>query len=600
MTVLNERRVCEKLKGSNTALTVGLTFERSKITAVDYSAFTHIPTLSSLSLSFNLLTEVPESLCTLPLCDLDLSHNKLNGDIGEHCRRLAKLSALQNLHLKGNTALPAYYRLALAHSMPYLRKLDGKTLSRDRSTANLIAGEARATAESEWASVQATSTSKVRAKKCWPSWIAAFRRDAKEGGKEAAFFNYWLGHWTKHLPDGKKVTQSHGNSQEKPSQKRVASPSATAAAGKRKRSGKAAAAAAVAAAAAAATAAVDGTKELLPAQGATSRQKMTKSPIKRKPISVGPRSEKRVAAVATSQSVVRRQKAAAPRGRKACAATGSDPFGERRIKSIQPISFFRAHRFSEAGAETEPEVWACAAPPPDAEMANVVATAGGSSVSFLDCGIGRIIAKYTHEREIFYTISWTVLTLPEKIVLVAAAGLQGDIKIVDYGQKKCILQVGGHTKAINALEFVRKGDPSCIISGSDDGVVRLTKIVAQEVSEGATGLNFAAHALRCFDTGAPVMSLATGLEGWYLAGLSDGHVWAWSKNGVSATRLLLALILITTLMVTKLLMSACFNVNVIFTFANHSPTWLATTENQLYSQKKQITHRNDRYFANND
>lgn len=81
-------------------------------------------------------------------------------------------------------------------------------------------------------------------------------------------------------------------------------------------------------------------------------------------------------------------------------------------------------------------------------LGSVAASAGGEVINVIDCEIGRITQRYTHPGEDFYTAAWSAVpgsaeAAGEAQCLLAAGGLQGDIKIIDHRQMVCYQQLPG-------------------------------------------------------------------------------------------------------------------------------------------------------------
>lgn len=118
-------------------------------------------------------------------------------------------------------------------------------------------------------------------------------------------------------------------------------------------------------------------------------------------------------------------------------------------------------------------MWACAAPPPAAAGTalddegegeadgNLVATAGGENVCVLDCTVGRVMFKYNHPGEEFFAVAWS-RACPDgsrrAVNIIAAAGIQGDIKLIDLQLDVCYDQLPCHTPQITCLAFDAHND----------------------------------------------------------------------------------------------------------------------------------------------
>jgi len=91
--------------------------------------------------------------------------------------------------------------------------------------------------------------------------------------------------------------------------------------------------------------------------------------------------------------------------------------------------------------------------------------------------------KYKHAREDFYCVAWSTLLVThedgekkgEHTNIIAAAGQQGDVKLLQPDQLLCIASLKGHKKHVNCLLF-NPSSPSLLFSGSNDKSVMLWDI----------------------------------------------------------------------------------------------------------------------------
>ena len=87
------------------------------------------------------------------------------------------------------------------------------------------------------------------------------------------------------------------------------------------------------------------------------------------------------------------------------------------------------------------------------------ATCGGDSVCFIDCSTGRVMKKYKQPGETFYCLAWTTVILDfgngnlRKTNLIAAGGVQKDIKIIEPTQLVCFEEIKGHKGVLELLLF---------------------------------------------------------------------------------------------------------------------------------------------------
>ncbi|KAG0211870.1 hypothetical protein BGX33_004004 [Mortierella sp. NVP41] len=127
------------------------------------------------------------------------------------------------------------------------------------------------------------------------------------------------------------------------------------------------------------------------------------------------------------------------------------------------------------------------------KSSSIVATCGGNTICLIDCGLGKVMAKYSHvEEEEFMALAWTTLDhdqeseggdadtmrgegRPEQTNILAAAGRLGSIKLINPLQNTCYKYLHGHTDSITRLKFSLT-NPRWLFSASTDGSVRLWDI----------------------------------------------------------------------------------------------------------------------------
>ena len=109
------------------------------------------------------------------------------------------------------------------------------------------------------------------------------------------------------------------------------------------------------------------------------------------------------------------------------------------------------------------KVWMCEFEP-DKETpgstTEIVATCGGDSICFINCETGFVHKKYKQQEEVFYCMSWTVLPCrtfdgvgERKVSLLAAAGILGDIILINTEKLVCYRRIMHHKKPVDALIF---------------------------------------------------------------------------------------------------------------------------------------------------
>ena len=158
-----------------------------------------------------------------------------------------------------------------------------------------------------------------------------------------------------------------------------------------------------------------------------------------------------------------------------------------------------------------PDVWACKFAPrtpqeiEDGTGLRLVATCGLNSVCFTDCDQGKVVMKFPHydePNEQFHALAWTVLPHSDGgyLRVLAVAGRQKSIKLINTGQHICYRNITGHTGDIVDLQFCRQ-KPYWLLSGSEDATVRLWDI-------GGLSENDTATCLAVFDARYGVLKLA--------------------------------------------------------------------------------------------
>jgi len=138
--------------------------------------------------------------------------------------------------------------------------------------------------------------------------------------------------------------------------------------------------------------------------------------------------------------------------------------------------------------EFEPDVNDCT------KTTHIVATCGGDSICLIDCKRGEVIKKYKQPGEKFYCISWTVMKVPSStddsenskkddyFTMLAAAGVLGDIKLIDPKKLVCFQQVSHHKKPIDALIF-HTINPNWLFSGSEDQTIVLWEVFVPYIGQ---------------------------------------------------------------------------------------------------------------------
>jgi len=177
--------------------------------------------------------------------------------------------------------------------------------------------------------------------------------------------------------------------------------------------------------------------------------------------------------------------------------------GLSTCSDYEPVHFLRCHSFNNNPADSKTKIWRCAfqpsfKPSTDSEATSngangsgdsrlsdsrLITTCGGDSICLIDCSSGKVMKKYKHAKEDFYCVAWSTLQVMEAdgekrgetTNIIAAAGQQGDIKLLQPDQLLCIALLKGHKKHVNCLLF-HTSNPCYLFSGSNDKSVMLWDI----------------------------------------------------------------------------------------------------------------------------
>jgi hypothetical protein len=87
---------------------------------------------------------------------------------------------------------------------------------------------------------------------------------------------------------------------------------------------------------------------------------------------------------------------------------------------------------------------------------NICATVGGPIINFVDVNTGHVVKRfvdsklYNQSKEHFYRLEWTII---DNVSYLAAAGLHGDIKLINFDKSECVLRLDAHDKQIHSIMF---------------------------------------------------------------------------------------------------------------------------------------------------
>lgn len=123
----------------------------------------------------------------------------------------------------------------------------------------------------------------------------------------------------------------------------------------------------------------------------------------------------------------------------------------------------RTHSKNNDRNDCHTQVWMCAFEPDPqdpSKTTSIVATCGGDSICFIDCETGTVIKKYKQTNEVFYCICWTVFDYKDVITgeersrsMLAAAGVYGNIRIIDPMELVCYDSISYNKKPVDSLLF---------------------------------------------------------------------------------------------------------------------------------------------------
>ena len=205
-------------------------------------------------------------------------------------------------------------------------------------------------------------------------------------------------------------------------------------------------------------------------------------------------------------------------------AESSIPAGKAADRSakLELSQLLRVHGDQSRGlADETTAVYRCAFAPPVADFGAglvdvaecLVATAGGESICFIDCEVGEVLRKYTHPGEHFYALAWTALHRGVAAVgkgagagvsgdngrslVLAAGGMQGDVKLIDFEQMVCYDQLGGNEDHLTDLVF-HPSLADVLLSADISGTVIIWKIRPYGDIENAASTKLAAIDFDCW------------------------------------------------------------------------------------------------------
>ncbi|BHF59661.1 hypothetical protein SprV_0100262200 [Sparganum proliferum] len=196
-----------------------------------------------------------------------------------------------------------------------------------------------------------------------------------------------------------------------------------------------------------------------------------------------------------------------------------------------PLHFIRCHAKDNDAGDSETKVWRCLFEPnpmrPE-ESTHIVATCGGECVCLINCETGKVMKRFKHMEEEFYTIAWTTVEVEgnKRTNILAAAGRMREIRLLHPEQLVCYAEMKGHTEDITAMIF-HQTQPTILFSGDSKASVIVWDIGIPSVPDYKTRYQLLMR-LRCprLDVN-PVLNLVFLPHYAYLiAGCEDG-LFAW-------------------------------------------------------------------------
>ncbi|TGZ67470.1 hypothetical protein CRM22_004776 [Opisthorchis felineus] len=146
------------------------------------------------------------------------------------------------------------------------------------------------------------------------------------------------------------------------------------------------------------------------------------------------------------------------------------------VVDYDPLHFIRCHARDNDPLDCDTKVWRCAFEPsvddPTNETSNVVATCGGECVCLIDCRSGRVMKRFKHLGEEFYSLAWTTVEMAagHKTNLLAAAGKLREIRLLHPEQLVCYAEMRGHKDDIACMIF-HPEKPTILFSGDSKASV---------------------------------------------------------------------------------------------------------------------------------
>ncbi|VDO07940.1 unnamed protein product [Rodentolepis nana] len=146
-----------------------------------------------------------------------------------------------------------------------------------------------------------------------------------------------------------------------------------------------------------------------------------------------------------------------------------------RIVDYDPLHFIRCHARDNDPLDCSTKVWRCAIEPDPNDpkkTTSIVATCGGECVCLIDCQTGKVLKRFKHVGEEFYSVAWTTVEMASghKTNLLAAAGKLKEIRLLHPERLVCYAELKGHREEIACMVF-HPSKPTVLFSGDSKACV---------------------------------------------------------------------------------------------------------------------------------
>ncbi|XP_033748597.1 leucine-rich repeat and WD repeat-containing protein 1-like [Pecten maximus] len=209
------------------------------------------------------------------------------------------------------------------------------------------------------------------------------------------------------------------------------------------------------------------------------------------------------------------------------------------VSDYDPTFFVRCHSDEDGPSDDNTKVWRCAfEPKPNSpgEHTNIVATVGGKIVCLVDCKTGKVMRRFkdTDKKESFYTLAWTTIPVDEDnssetTNILAVAGDACDVKLIHPSQLVVYATLEGHRRYISCLAF-HPTYSTVLFSGGKDNRIIMWDIGIPDLSDYST--NF--RKLKCLVTpGTDPLNLAISLSNNSLLAGCESTCYLWKLKDMN-------------------------------------------------------------------